>query len=212
MYWNSRARQAFTLIELLIVVAILAILSAIAIPNFLDAQVRARVAQAQADMRSCVTAVESYRVDHGALPLADDGLGLAITPYPPAASGPPFSETTLSQSLTTPIAYLASLPEDPFAANEREVEESPRYGYATRSYAAANGGPLGEIGFLAFGQAMSGVQISISHFVASHGPDADTDTDPVPGSEHFATLYDPTNGTHSNGEIVWMEPGGFAGL
>lgn len=59
---------AFTLIELLIVIAIIAILALIAVPNFLEAQVRAKVSRVMADQRSLATALEAYAVDWGALP------------------------------------------------------------------------------------------------------------------------------------------------
>jgi type II secretory pathway pseudopilin PulG len=44
-------------------VAIIAILAAIAAPNFLEAQTRAKVAGAEADMRSMTTAMETYHID-----------------------------------------------------------------------------------------------------------------------------------------------------
>ena len=59
----KRGKYAFTLIQLLIVVAIIAILAAIAVPNFLEAQVRAKTARVKADMRTLATGMESYAVD-----------------------------------------------------------------------------------------------------------------------------------------------------
>ena len=57
-------KKAFTLIELLIVVAIIAILAAIAVPNFLEAQTRAKVSRVQSDLRTLATGIESYTVDN----------------------------------------------------------------------------------------------------------------------------------------------------
>ena len=62
-------KNAFTLIELLIVVAIIGILAAIAVPNFLNAQVRAKIAKVESEMKSIDTALESYRLDNNMYPV-----------------------------------------------------------------------------------------------------------------------------------------------
>ena len=101
-----RHRNAFTLIELLIVVAIISILTSIAVPNFLNAQTRARVARVQADLAVLGTALEEYRTDYPDYPksiyldLGDIEVRLGIFATLPA--------------LTTPVQYLTSLPKDPF--------------------------------------------------------------------------------------------------
>jgi type II secretion system protein G len=69
MFYNKDIQKAFTLIELLIVVAIIAILAAIAVPNFLEAQTRSKVSRTKADMRSVATALEAYEIDYNKYPM-----------------------------------------------------------------------------------------------------------------------------------------------
>ncbi|MCA9429726.1 MAG: prepilin-type N-terminal cleavage/methylation domain-containing protein, partial [Candidatus Omnitrophica bacterium] len=60
---SERSPRGFTLIELLIVIAIILILIAIALPNFLEAQQRARVVKCKGEIRSLGIAMESYFLD-----------------------------------------------------------------------------------------------------------------------------------------------------
>jgi prepilin-type N-terminal cleavage/methylation domain-containing protein len=65
-------KKAFSLIELLIMVVIIAILAAIAIPNLLEAQVRSKVSRAHSDMHSLALALSAYRIEQQAYPSSVD--------------------------------------------------------------------------------------------------------------------------------------------
>lgn len=84
----------FTLVEILIVVTIIALLAAIAIPNLLRAKMSSNDALAKATIRSISTAAESYATSNqGPYPSASSDL---ISPTPPYLSHDYCLETNLS--------------------------------------------------------------------------------------------------------------------
>ncbi len=113
---SPRQQSAFTLIELLIVVAIIAILAAIAVPNFLEAQTRAKVSRVRADHRTISTGMEMYKIDHNKYPkCAGNNWAFATESGGPGGS----NNTPTLERLTTPISYLTGAASfaDPFKAN-----------------------------------------------------------------------------------------------
>jgi type IV pilus assembly protein PilA len=96
------SRRGFTLIELLLVVVIIGILAAIAIPKFRNSKERAIISQMRSDLRNMVTAQESYIADAATYyngPI----------PGPAMAYGPSQNVTvTLSSVTTTGWAAVAT--------------------------------------------------------------------------------------------------------
>jgi prepilin-type N-terminal cleavage/methylation domain-containing protein len=201
--YMNRKLTAFTLIELLIVVAIIAILAAIAVPNFLEAQTRSKVSRAKADMRSLATAIEAYRVDTNHYPPCADEDGNTI--YAPTSSDPEVFETRVSSCLTTPIAYITALLREPFPGQEHA--ENPQFHYGLRAYHfAREGGDMTE--WNAYETTLLGASSqAIEYFLLSHGPDNKHNSPDLSEAPEGPSLYDPTNGTTSFGDVIYWGPG-----
>ncbi|MBI1390988.1 MAG: prepilin-type N-terminal cleavage/methylation domain-containing protein [bacterium] len=191
--------RAFTLIELLIVVAIIGILAAIAVPNFINAQVRAKMAKATADMRSLGTAVEMYALDNGAYPCDGQEPGCL------------WDWNWQNFRLTTPVAYMSSIPKDPYA----EMTASGHYWYTTREGyggARANGRSAsvkGRVNVRLYDPPRQNYKFAF----ISTGPDRMWEWDRPAVSEQIVSYagdvlyYDASNGAVSQGDLYMYGPG-----
>ena len=188
--------KAFTLIELLIVVAIIAILAAIAVPNFMEAQVRAKVSRCTSDMRTLVTAVETYAIDHNTYPpygrITQSKQVEMICAGVGGMVAPDLNEFPAT-ILTTPIAYTTTIPTDPFATNiegPKPFIEQINY-INMRMHLTLPGAPA---------QATAEILLRTTGDwrMTACGPDGDRGAD----IKFKNLVYDATNGTVSDGDIV----------
>lgn len=177
-------RAGFTLIELLIVVAIIAILASIAVPNFLEAQARAKVSRAQADLRTIITGLESYAVDW--------------SEYPPTPMETLVDREQRLSPITTPVAYLSALPSEIFTKGKRST-----YAYWSPSLNDA----MKFATFTTMYYYLTEERRKRGRWVLfSRGPDIDYEIAIEEGGEGVMMYYDPTNGTASSGDIMRFGP------
>lgn len=182
--------RAFTLIELLIVVAIIAILAAIAVPNFLEAQVRSKVSRARSNLRTFATALETYRVDHVDYPPHGELLADGTVVDPATRAGLGTVEFLPPRFLTTPVAYLTVVPTDPFL--DRPDYPAAAYGYI---HSRRMAGILERRGMV---ESARGVVPTYGEWrLYAAGPDGDKGADAKTN-----VPYDPTNGTVSDGDLI----------
>ncbi len=192
--------RAFTLIELLIVVAIIAILAAIAVPNFLEAQTRAKVSRVRADQRAITTALETYHIDNNAYVLSWQQLGRLGRPV--TFNLDKFVRWRMT-ILTTPVSYIGTLPLTPFVAKyyahsggKIDITFNPGSEYDT-AYLDGWYNNLGPI--------MAGSHPTTTRWhLRDAGPDKEF-TNAVSGLTNMFP-YEATNGTISIGDIWRFGP------
>ena len=108
----TRAKKGFTLIELLIVVVIIGILAAIAIPKFANTKEKAYLASMKADLRNLATYEESFAADSAGVYFGGTAVGTTalqgflpsqnVTVTATAVAGPPATWSAAAKhSLTT---------------------------------------------------------------------------------------------------------------
>mgnify|MGYP001454451245 CR=1 FL=1 len=97
-----RRNAGFTLIELLIVVVIIGILAAVAIPKFAATKDKSKLASIRSDLRNIMTAQEAYWADHGVF--ADVGQLQAATNYSFSAG----NTATISATMTGYTATVSN--------------------------------------------------------------------------------------------------------
>ncbi len=181
-----KLKKAFTLIELLIVVAIIGILAAIAVPNFLNAQLKAKIAATVGNMRSIGTAIEMYAVDNGSYP----------NTYWPETHTFINPRQLRFKRLTTPVAYMSTSVRDVFNTIDPEpMAVYPFWGPDTMNHRRK--------GTWFDHPAMQSIKNQRGGWaIMSFGPDQDFEST----QKQYLVEFDTSNGLVSDGDIYEFGP------
>lgn len=182
-------RTGFTVVELVVVVLILSVLVAIAVPNLREARTRSQVTRVQNDSRVASIALEAYHVDYRMYPLRP------INPQNIKSV-----VMALPTSLTTPVSYLGGTMRDPYGQKVLGL------GYMYLDW--------GNITNPSLPQSISSFKDGLYAYgnwsVFSKGPDLQYGPSNYGGMAHVLMPYDPTNGSASQGDIIrsFLSPSG----
>jgi len=101
---RRKARQGFTLVELMVVIVIIGLLATVVAINVLPSQDKAMIGKARADISTLEQAIETYRLDNLSFPDAQSGLQALTAPPAGLARPERYREG----------GYIRRLPEDPW--------------------------------------------------------------------------------------------------
>ncbi len=120
---HTARQRGFTLIELMVVLAIIGVLAALVVPNVLNRADDARVTAAKTDVSNLMNALKLYRLDNQSYPTAEQGLNALVVK--PSTGPAPLNWKS----------YIDKLPNDPWG----------------RPYQYMNPGVKGEVDVLSLG-------------------------------------------------------------
>ncbi|MFN7387854.1 type II secretion system major pseudopilin GspG [Brevundimonas sp.] len=124
-------RAGLTLVEMIVVLAIIAVVAVLIVPNVIGRPDEARVTVAKTDLKTVATALRMYRLDNGGYPTTDQGLQ-ALVERPTA---PPAPRAYPAEP------YLTELPQDPWGRDY--VYRSPGQGGAYDLFSLGKDGEEG---------------------------------------------------------------------
>ncbi len=131
---SMKSEEGFTLVELLVVILIIGILAAIAIPSFLSQREKAQDSEAKSGVKTAATAVESRFTDANTY---------ASTPAQLVEEEATLSDANGLTVTGTPTTYTVTVTSDSSAANTFSINRAAN-GSTTRTCTGAKGGCGGD--------------------------------------------------------------------